>query len=257
MHLRILGIRRNARGNQFRGSGIEDGREKLVLPRVSRVGKGRGHDARGGGERCGPPKYRRRDGRGSGIILTQDDTRQAPPPPSTLSSTVDLRRLSSDKVTPEARGDLSESRRALHAFEFHAKFGQFRRAPRTLWARACSRGPASLFFPLPSFPIVVVVVVSDTTGTGVSSIPKISAPRRRIIGDRRDAKAARRGHGRRIERSRGALHTQVFALRSRSAFHADQCPGKSSLSRGPPAREGPAQSAQRHRCIAPVTPSTA
>jgi hypothetical protein len=39
MHLRIFGISRNARGNQFRGSGIEDGREKLVLPRFA-VGRG-------------------------------------------------------------------------------------------------------------------------------------------------------------------------------------------------------------------------
>lgn len=54
-------------------------------------------------------------------------------------------------------------------------------------------------------------------------------------------------HRKKPRQERAAEHTQVSSAPSlrgpRSAFHADQCPGKSSLSRGPPAREGPAQSA--------------
>lgn len=55
-----LDISQNARGNQFRGSGIEDGREKLVLPRFAR-GERR-ENARRGDERCS--KSRRRAGEG-------------------------------------------------------------------------------------------------------------------------------------------------------------------------------------------------
>lgn len=82
-------------GNQFRGSGIEDGREKLVLPRFAREGREGKRTRRGGGERCSKS---RRDSRTRGrggdggtkegqIILAQDDTRQ-PPLPSGVATFV-------------------------------------------------------------------------------------------------------------------------------------------------------------------------
>jgi len=62
-----------------------------------------------------------------------------------------------------------------------------------------------------------------------------------------DADANADVHRKKPRQERAVAHTQVSSAPSlrgpRSAFHADQCPGKSSLSRGPPAREGPAQSA--------------
>jgi len=75
------------------------------------------------------------------------------------------------------------------------------------------------------------------------------AERKRKRERERREERGRREREREREREASALHTQVSLPCVRGpAFHADQCPGKSSLSRGPPAREGPAQS----RATAPV-----
>lgn len=98
---------RNARGNPVRGSGIEDGREKLVLPRFAR-------------EEGEVRERRRREVRWrveSSLHKRRYETTLRPLTPR-------LGGIFSRERERERRRE-APRRVAPHAFEFHAKFGQF------------------------------------------------------------------------------------------------------------------------------------
>jgi len=124
--------------------------ERSSFYHVSRWAAGRGHGSPPPrrGEPC--TESRRRSGPGGRLVrwfgegpenhpCTRRDNRSplALARASERASERAPQRLSSDKVTPAGRGGTfsrGPARVALHAFEFHAKFGQFQRAC-TSWPR--------------------------------------------------------------------------------------------------------------------------